>query len=187
MTIYIYSMIYSIYSDTHTYIWEIAQNHIWLILAPKSITSMTLSESLTFLSHHWHIKINYTLKKKHRWYIKGSFPCVPNTWKLSATPSPRGALRNVLFSSALNIHSSFNPLRKYLYFTSSTDLSSKFKKHRADEWALCPTPSLPECVMFAFTGCLFPFGPCCRKHFPLALYITGSFSPGKPRLQCHPF
>lgn len=52
--------------------------------------------------------------------------------------------------------------RKDRYFTSSADLNSKFKTHRADEWTLCSMPFLPQCVAFAFRG---PFGPFCLKHF----------------------
>lgn len=51
------------------------------------------------------------------------------------------------------------------YFTSSTDLNSKFKNHRADEWTLCSMPSLQQRVMFAFTGHLCTFASFCLKHF----------------------
>ena len=71
------------------------------------------------------------------------------------------------------------------YFTSSTDLNSKFKNHRADEWTLCSMPFLPQCVTFAFQGTFALLVPSAWNTFPLALHILESFLPVKPQLQCH--
>lgn len=74
--------------------------------------------------------------------------------------------------------------KKDQYFTSSTDLNSKFKNHRAHERTLWSMLSLQWCTV-AWQGTFSVSVPSARNTFPLVLSITGSFSSLKPRPQCH--
>lgn len=101
--------------------------------------------------------------------------------------------RNVCFSFTLNIYSFPNALktqRNDQYFTSSTDLNSKFKNHRAHEQTLWSMLFLQQCITFALTRHLFTLGSFCLKHFS-----SGSFHHWLPLIfeafnsmpPCHPF
>lgn len=81
---------------------------------------------------------------------------------------PHWVFRNGWFSFTLNTYSFPNALktrRKDQYFTSSTDLNSKFKNHRAREQTLWSMLSLQQRIAFALTGHIFSLGSFCPKHF----------------------